>query len=110
MYVFLKFDDAQVRPKDPLMQKGMDSLGALDLKNNIQTRFGIEVPATIIFDHPDIQSLAAYINTRVLPTQAKTLYDATQTPSTKHVSVKRAFNTGGPHVDHTLSYQDLMLR
>ena len=101
---YLKLCDAQVWQKDPLMQKGMDSLGALELRNNIQTRFGLEVPATIIFHHPNIESLADYIKDRMSPIQARTFYNATQGPSTKHVSVKRTFTTRRLHVDYMLSF------
>ena len=67
------------------MQSGMDSLAALELRNKIQARFGIEMPATVTFDHPNIEALAYYISDRMSLAQARPLYSAGARPSAKHV-------------------------
>lgn len=46
------------------MEAGLDSLGAVELRNSLANRFNIEFPATLTFDHPTIAALAAFIASR----------------------------------------------
>lgn len=43
------------------MEAGLDSLGAVELRNSVQARFGVELPATVTFDYPTQSALAAFI-------------------------------------------------
>ena len=52
---------AQVPPDQPLMEAGLDSLGAVDLRNALSTQLSVELPSTLTFDHPTLPALAAYI-------------------------------------------------
>ena len=45
----------------PLMEAGLDSLGAVELRNALGDHFGIPMPATLVFDHPTIAALSAFI-------------------------------------------------
>ena len=44
----------------------MDSLTALELKNNLQTSLGISLPSTLIFDYPTVAALLDYLATQLL--------------------------------------------
>ena len=52
---------ADVLQSQPLMEAGLDSLSAVDLRSSLETHFGISVPATAIFDYPTITALSSYI-------------------------------------------------
>ncbi len=53
----------EVRPEQPLMAAGLDSLGAVEVRNSLQQRLSIELPATVIFDYPTPTALSDYILT-----------------------------------------------
>ena len=44
------------------MEAGLDSLGAVELRSALGAKFGIEMPATLTFDHPSITALAAHVS------------------------------------------------
>lgn len=45
----------------PLMDAGLDSLGAVELRASLESAFAMELPATVTFDHPSVAALAAHI-------------------------------------------------
>jgi len=47
--------------EQPLMEAGLDSLGAVELRNGLATLFAVELPATVTFDHPTAAALGTYI-------------------------------------------------
>jgi acyl carrier protein len=51
----------------PLMESGLDSLGAVELRNSLAGRFGVELPATVTLDYPSISALAAFIASLMAP-------------------------------------------
>ena len=46
----------------PLMDSGIDSLGAVDMRNNLQQAAGgdIALPSTLVFDHPTARQLTTF--------------------------------------------------
>lgn len=44
-----------VAPDEPLMSAGLDSLGAVELRNGVSAKFGVTLPATVAFDHPTLK-------------------------------------------------------
>ncbi len=59
----LKLPPSELKPEVPLTRYGLDSLAAVEIATAIAGRLGREVPETLLFDHPDIRSLARYIHT-----------------------------------------------
>ena len=55
-------------PQQPLMAAGLDSLGAVELKNSLEAEMGLQLPGTLVFDYPTTAALGEYIASRLQPT------------------------------------------
>ena len=49
----------------PLMAAGLDSLGMVEVRNALQTRLGLHLPSTLLFDHPSVDAISAFISQRL---------------------------------------------
>ena len=53
-----------------LMEAGLDSLGAVELRNALSKQFGLELPATLTFDYPTTTAIAGFIADSIAPVTA----------------------------------------
>jgi acyl carrier protein len=68
--VFLAAKDIvgnELTVEQPLMAAGLDSLGAVELRNSLQGQLGVELPSTLVFDYPTVDSMAQYIARKLQP-------------------------------------------
>ena len=54
-----------VEVEKPLTESGMDSLSAVEFRNRLVIEYGVQLPNTLMFDHPTVASVAAYIAAEV---------------------------------------------
>ena len=59
----------------PLMEAGLDSLGAVDLRNALSNAFGVELPPTATLDYPTVDALANFIASSVAPAGSTAIMD-----------------------------------
>ncbi|HEX8742924.1 MAG TPA: SDR family NAD(P)-dependent oxidoreductase, partial [Thermoleophilaceae bacterium] len=58
-------EPAAVDPSRQLREQGLDSLGAVELRNRLAQASGLKLPPTIVFDHPSATALADYLGGRL---------------------------------------------
>eukprot|EP00966_Prymnesium_polylepis_P229604 5312801-Prymnesium_polylepis.1 len=60
------------------MEAGVDSLGAVDLRNLIQDKFGdgMSVPSTLLLDYPTARRLAKFLGSSAAPARGRTVASA----------------------------------
>ena len=55
----------EISPEQPVMEAGLDSLGSVELRSSLQTRFAVELPATLTFDYPTTASLSKFLSSQL---------------------------------------------
>merc|ERR1711879_988469 len=54
-------DDEDVHMDSALMDAGIDSLAAVSFTNALSTEFDLRMPASLIFDYPNVNAVTAFI-------------------------------------------------
>ena len=49
----------------PLMSAGLDSIAATEFAQILSNEFKLELPPTLLFDHPTLDSVASLLSTEV---------------------------------------------
>ena len=57
----------------PLMEAGVDSLGAVELRNQLQSTSGQALPSTVVFDHPTARQLAIMLKPKEMPSAVNSI-------------------------------------
>jgi acyl carrier protein len=55
----------QLGATEPLMAAGLTSLAAVGLTSSLESRLGLQLPATLVFDHPSVAEIASYLATQL---------------------------------------------
>nr|WSY54850.1 type I polyketide synthase [Streptomyces sp. NBC_00886] len=58
----------EIGPDRPLRDLGVDSLAAVELRNALSSATGTRLPATLVFDHPTVRAIAAFLDERLTAT------------------------------------------
>jgi acyl carrier protein len=58
-----------IDPGQGFFALGMDSLTSLELRNRLAAALRCTLPATVAFDHPNVEALAAFVHRALAPVQ-----------------------------------------
>jgi acyl carrier protein len=61
---------ASIGDDEPLMSAGLDSLGSVEFANVLSQKLGLQVPSTLVFDHPTVTAVTAYLAAQMLKSAA----------------------------------------
>ncbi|HVT99794.1 MAG TPA: SDR family NAD(P)-dependent oxidoreductase, partial [Acidobacteriaceae bacterium] len=76
--------DEEVDPEMPLSDLGMDSLLAVELRNSLSGALGRPFPSTLLFDYPNLRSLARHIEAQSSPSLQDVQEETPKESSTRH--------------------------
>ena len=56
-----------VAANEPLIDAGLDSLGAVELRDAVNAAVGMELPSTVVFDYPSVGAMSGFIVSQMHP-------------------------------------------
>eukprot|EP00854_Cymbomonas_tetramitiformis_P022437 gene22437-27075_t len=95
MHAVQQIVGTEVSENDPLMDAGLDSLGAVELKGSIEKAAGMELPVTLVFDYPTAGAIARYLTAETAEDgqEHDELVRASQAPAMNKHDGAPCFNT-----------------
>ncbi|MEO3794280.1 type I polyketide synthase, partial [Nonomuraea sp. B10E15] len=63
-------DESAIEPQRQFQELGFDSLTAVELRNQLNTATGLQLPATLIFDYPTPHDLTRFVLEQLFPAVA----------------------------------------
>lgn len=94
---------ASVDPSQGFNEMGIDSLAALQLKNRLQSAFGLSLPATLVFNYPTTEKLAEQLAAAFIPLEFAS--PAVTGPQEKDPGAPALENLSETHLAHMLEEQ-----
>ena len=102
-------DPGDVDISRPLRELGFDSLTAVDLRNRLNALTGLRLRATVVFDHPDVRSLARVVLERLTASPGPSAGPSAAPPPTPPPTAAAPPSTAGPSPDiDTLGVDELV--
>ncbi|WP_218003942.1 type I polyketide synthase [Nocardia pneumoniae] len=77
-----------IDPTAPFSEIGFDSLAGVEFRNRLAKATGVQLPSTLVFDHPTAAAVAAFVRSRV--------DEATETDAGRPARVTRRIRTDEP--------------
>ncbi|WP_051021576.1 type I polyketide synthase [Nocardia araoensis] len=77
-----------IDPAAPFTELGFDSLAGVEFRNRLAKTTGVQLPSTLVFDHPTAAAVAAFLRSR--------LGEATETEAGRPARVTRRIRTDEP--------------
>jgi len=62
--------DTELDTERPFIELGLNSLMALSIRREIEHLVGMELSATMLWNHPTVESLAAHLTAKLIPAHA----------------------------------------
>ncbi len=65
----LRLSEDQVEVDRPFAEMGLNSVMAISIRRQLEQFVGLELSATMLFNHPTIESFSGYLATRLMPSE-----------------------------------------